>query len=170
MALHDRHRAVLAGAGWGVGHGIGVVIIGFIALAMRSWVDADAVSAWSEWLVGFLLLGVGVWAFRTALRPVRATATRGHHHVTMGVGVLHGAAGGSHLIGVLPAMALSIPQAALYLGAYLLGAVGAMAAVGGLLARIAHHSGPHAVRILVMSAGLIAVGVGVLWLVQAGPH
>ena len=50
---------------------------------------------------------------------------------TLAVGTLHGLAGGSHFLGVVPALALSTSQAVLYLVAYGLGTV--TATIQGLI-------------------------------------
>ena len=63
---------------WGVGHGLGVVVLGGALLLFRGAFDLEAVSASAETLVGFLLVGLGVWAiWRSRLFVVHA---HGHAH------------------------------------------------------------------------------------------
>jgi hypothetical protein len=85
-----------------------------------------------------------------------------HVHGAFGFGVLHGAAGTGHLFGVLPSLALSTTNAALYLGAYLVSAVLTMGlfamGVGRLTANPAHL--PRALT----AAGILSVAVGVFWI------
>ena len=81
---------------------------------------------------------------------------------------MHGVAGTGHVFGVLPSLALPPAQAAVYLLAYLLAAVGSMAVVALVLARIAAVGGQRVLRGLMMTSGVMAIGVGVLWTVQSG--
>ncbi len=81
----------------------------------------------------------------------------------LGVGFLHGAAGTGHLFGVVPALALSVPDAATYILAYLFAAVGSMALFGGLLGRIAARGGSTWMRRLMVATGVGAVAIGLGW-------
>jgi hypothetical protein len=88
------------------------------------------------------------------------------------VGTLHGLAGSSHLLGVLPALALPSRMAAgAYLIAFGLGSIAAMAlfsSVIGLAAgRFAGPTGSRTWAALMGACSLAAVGVGIWWLAQA---
>ena len=54
---------------------------------------------------------------------------RHHPHASTTLGVLHGFAGGSHLLAVIPALALPPIGAVAYMGAYLVGSFVAMGLV-----------------------------------------
>jgi hypothetical protein len=89
----------------------------------------------------------------THTRPLR---------LALGFGALHGLAGSSHLFGVLPALALPTrTDAALYLGAFALGTVGAMALAAWTIGAL----GARRQRLALGAASLAAVGIGVRWLV-----
>lgn len=60
-ALIQGKRAWLVGLRWGVGRTSGVVVVGLFALLVRSLLPAEKLSAWSESLVGFVLIAIGVW-------------------------------------------------------------------------------------------------------------
>lgn len=76
VAAHQPKKATLLGFKWGLGHGLGACTLGLLALAARDLVDIEGISAWSEFLVGFMLIGVGIWGFRVAAR----TVIHSHHH------------------------------------------------------------------------------------------
>lgn len=187
IALEDPAKAGRTGAYWGFGHGLGVVIVGAIGLALRSLVDVEAWSSWAEFLVGFLLIGVGAWAILRARRMElhahdhphdgdshthihsHPPQERSHHHAALGVGLLHGMAGSGHLFGVIPALALPVSEASVYLVAYLLGAIVAMAGFAWLLGRLVDRGGPAWVRRLMYGSGGLAVVVGVIWISSSRP-
>ena len=197
LAVKDRARATRIGATWGLGHGLGVAVVGGLGLLARQFIDIQWISGWSEFLVGFLLIGVGLWSLRVTARftvhdhghdhareaPAAhthlhvhvgerahdATAHAGHTHAAFGVGMLHGAAGTGHLFVVLPAMALPTGQAGLYLAAYLVSAVATMAGFGGALGAVARIGGPKVVRGLMGASGALAIVVGGFWLANSAP-
>lgn len=66
----------------------------------------------------------------------RSDSHRIHSHSAFGFGVLHGAAGAGHLLGVLPSLALSDGAAVAYVGAYVIAAIVAMALFAALVGRL----------------------------------
>jgi hypothetical protein len=63
---------------WGLGHGVGAAVLGALALWAQQYVDVAGLSAWSEFLVGFVLIGIGLWALRNTLRMV--VHSHAHQH------------------------------------------------------------------------------------------
>tara|TARA_B100000575_G_scaffold255939_1_gene226007 strand:+ start:207 stop:884 length:678 start_codon:yes stop_codon:yes gene_type:complete len=194
VAVDDRARAVRLGALWGLGHGLGVISIGLIGLSVAGLIDIDALSSWSEFAVGIMLVGVGGWSLRRAATVVihrhehghsneaghhhihvhighvhDGAAHQGHTHAALGIGWLHGAAGAGHVFGVVPALALPVFEAVVYLGAYFVSAVVSMALFGGFLGFAAKRSGPRMIRGLMSATGVAAVGLGVVWSVSSWP-
>ena len=187
IAVQEPSRATKTGGYWGLGHGLGVVVIGGLGLWLRSLVDISQWSSWAEFLVGFLLIGVGSWAVYRAGRievhdhsheheesthahvHTHGKEARHHHHTAFGVGVFHGVAGSGHLFGVIPALALPTGEAVLYLAAYLVAAVFSMAAFARLLGLIAERGGSGSIRTLMYGSGVLAIGVGVVWMVTSWP-
>ena len=164
----DRHRAQWrAGLQWGLGHTAGVLLVGLLLIAFRELLPVDAISAYSERLVGLVLLVVGAWGFSRARLP------QPHAHPAAGasfaMGTLHGLAGSSHLFGVLPALALPTPLAAVgYLGGFGVGAVLAMtvfSALVGAIALRAARRGVNAYRGMLYACSLAALCVGGFWLI-----
>jgi hypothetical protein len=156
-----------AGLQWGLGHTAGVMVIGLLLISVRKALPIEAISAYSERVVGVALLTVGVWGFARARAPKR------HAHAAAGasfaMGALHGLAGSSHLFGVLPALALPTQLAALaFLGGFGVGAVLAMTAFSALVGAIAIRAtrrGVNAYRGVLYACSLSAVLVGGFWLI-----
>ena len=186
-AVDNPANASRTGTFWGLGHGIGVVIVGGVGLVLRGFTDIGTWSGWAEFLVGFLLVGIGMWAVIRSKRVEihdhtheHADAThehlhahdpgdRSHHHAALGVGIFHGMAGGGHLYGVLPALALPTPQAIMYLLAYLVASVIAMGAFAYGVGVLAVRSGTEWVKRLMFGSGVLAASVGLVWIVVSWP-
>lgn len=182
IAVKDPSRATITGAKWGLGHGLGVLVVGGIGLAFRSTIDIEMVSGWAEFAVGFMLIAIGIWAIAKSRRVdihqhshdhdkgahehlhAHQSNDGSHRHAAIGVGLLHGMAGSGHLFGVLPALALPNSEAVLYLFAYLVAAVGGMAGFGFFIGRVSKGGGPERVTRLMFGSGVVAVVVGVIWL------
>lgn len=187
VALELPSQAAKTGGYWGLGHGIGVVAVGGLGLWLRSFIDVEAWSAWAEFSVGILLIAVGAWAIVRARRlEIHAHAhdhseaihahlhahgdrQTGHRHAAMGIGILHGVAGTGHLFGVVPALALPVGEAAVYLVSYLASAVAAMAGFAWVLGVAARRGGPGAIRWLMLGSGVVAAAVGGVWLIRSWP-
>lgn len=166
LAIRRPQAATHAGLRWGLGHALGVGLLATLALWLRTIVAIELWSAWAERLVGVALVGVGLFALRSALRSrlhthihehsgtrhahvhVHATdqahaprsggdAVHEHRHVAFGIGALHGIAGTAHLVAILPALALpSAAQTSAYLLGYGTGATLAMGLFGAGVGRM----------------------------------
>jgi hypothetical protein len=196
LAVHDRRAAWRGGLSWALGHVGGVAIVALAALALRDAVPFDAawVSGWSERFVGVVLIVIGIWGFRRALsrrlhthvhehqgqrhvhvhlhenRDAHEPTEPGlhhHGHAAFAVGTLHGMAGGSHFLVIVPALLLGTSDAVMYIATYGLGTVTAMVVFATLLgwaAARAHRAGVHWARGLMVASSSVAVIVGVIWL------
>ena len=196
LAAAANRRAWRAGVRWGLGHTAGVVMVGVTLLLLREALPVALLSAWSERLVGATLVAIGLWGLMQAAAkrlhshghahpgvrhehahlhgPGRAHGERRAHthaHAALAVGALHGLAGSSHLLGVLPALALpSRASAVAYLAGFGVGTIGAMAAfsaaVGFLGAASAAGGGTRVRGGLLGLCSVAAVVVGAVWLVS----
>jgi ABC-type nickel/cobalt efflux system permease component RcnA len=208
LAAADRTRAWRQGLMWGIGHSSGTWVLAAVALAFREALNVDAISTWSERLVGLVLIAIGIWSLQRALRtrvhihahthdgsthvhahthdtetshPPHAAQPHNPHsrashshtghshtHGALGVGTIHGLAGTSHLLGVLPALALPTRTGAVsYVVAFGVGSIIAMtlfAAAVGVLASRSGRLGPRAGQYFVVAASILAMCVGVYWI------
>lgn len=185
LAAADRRRAWRAGLRWGMGHAGGVAIVAMLAFVLREAISLESLSTWSERVVGVTLIAIGVWAATGAGRSPRpATAhvhagsahphTHPHRHgrqrAALFVGLVHGTAGGGHILGVVPALALPSRAASLgYLAGFGAGTVLAMTLfatlAGAASARFAI-AGPRAWAGFLRGCGATSIAVGVFWLVH----
>lgn len=190
LAIGQRRSRWQTGLLWGVGHSAGVGVIGLLALGLRDVLPLDAVSSWSERLVGAVLIAVGLWGLRKASLarlPTFSEETAGEEaaesavdeppkrrrhrrSAAFWVGGLHGLAGSSHILGLFPALALPSRAASFaYVGGFGIGTVAAMVGfsttLGWLALRITAR-GQRAYQALLGGFSAAAVVVGCFWLVS----
>lgn len=166
LAADSKRGEWKAGLQWGVGHTLGVLVIAALLLLLREQLPLDAISAYSERIVGAALILVGGWGVWRASRSGFTPHAHAHGGASFAMGTLHGLAGSSHLFGVLPALAFATRgESVLYLGGFGAGAIVAMssfAAVMGLLRRrlsLRHSSS------LLYASSAAALVIGGVWLV-----
>ena len=187
FSLNKPMASLRSSLAWGVGHSAGVVVLALVAIGIKDLAHVEAMSSWAEFLVGVALLVVGALAVRTAfglelhshehrhgevsgthqhlhLHVRGQSSHRRHIHAASGLGLLHGLAGASHLLAVMPALALP-PHAAIgYLIAYLCGSIGAMVAVVGVVSFLTQRSGARLLPLLVGGTGALSIVTGAIWL------
>lgn len=193
LAVRRPRHAWLPGMRWGLGHSAGVAVIGLLSLWLRDWLPVDLLSTWGERMVGVMLFGIGLWALRRALKHnVHAhehqhdgqqhvhlhTHRHGHGddektphrhtHAAFGIGILHGLAGSSHFLGVLPILAFPTKtQAVAYLLAFGVGTVISMASFSWVLGLVTKRFALGNVKVyrgLLSTCAVAAMGVGAFWL------
>ncbi len=180
LAARSPLQAMRIGAWWGAGHAVGAALLGAVGALAKAAVDVEDLSAWAEFLVGAVLCGVGLWAFvqarKLVVQPHSNAETHDeraqgkHHHATsFGVGVMHGAAGTGHLLGVLPSLALPPLSAAVYLAAYGFAAILAMTLFSGVIGLVGKRLPPGGLRGFLYASGAAAVGLGVYWMATGYP-
>jgi len=169
-AVAGKARAWRTGVRWGFGHSAGVIAVGLLAVLFRDALHVDALSAWGERCVGLVLIAIGVRGLRTALAVARRShaATPPHRHTPFAIGTVHGLAGSSHLLGVVPALMLpSELDACIYLFLFGVGSIAAMGAFSSFVGWFADRRfgrGAAAQSALLAACSVAAVAVGCFWL------
>jgi hypothetical protein len=168
---------------WGLGHSSGVIILAFLAIFIKDIAPLSKFSNFAEFLVGISLLVVGVFAIRNSLHlnihshSHKHNGVAHHHlhfhsddqkknkhsHALTGLGLLHGLAGGSHFLAVLPALALPLPNALAYLISYLSGSLASMILFTCLISVTTLNAGQKFIRNLIAFAGGLSFSMGLFW-------
>ena len=204
LALNTRFRPWLIGMSWGIGHLIGMLLLGMLFIYFKEFIPFDYISKNSEKLVGILLILIGCWAFfRMYLFNRKKNHAHIHthkdktghffvhyhshdHHYTkehnhehelehktylaaLGIGIIHGLAGFSHILSILPTLAFpSLFESVLYLIGFGIGTIAAMVAFSFALGLVGKYSSEKkkdtAFLIVNGIAGSAAVFVGIFWL------
>lgn len=202
LAIENRKKAWNIGLMWGLGHVTGMLLIGLLYLAFKSMINVDKISGYSEFLVGFVLIGIGIWAIVKTLGRFHFHHSHPHYHekpspqvhihrhdhldetnhthihkkstvqnsiTALLIGTLHGFAGISHFLLILPTLALpSVRDSVIYLAGFAAGTIIAMVVyalimgyIGQKAANFAHSA---AFRNLRIGAGILAIAIGIWWL------
>lgn len=185
LVVEERRSGWATGLLWGLGHSVGVWGVGLLAVALRGVLPVDRLSSSSERLVGVVLIGVGFWGLRRvwlARRRSREGKESGHSHgshehgprgrsslAALSIGTLHGLAGSSHLLGILPALAMPSAAASVgYVAGFGLGSIAAMVAFSSALALVAVRlttRGTGAYQALLGACSAASIVIGGWWLI-----
>ena len=185
-AIQKPKVALIDGLAWGIGHSAGVLIISVLGILAKDLINIELMSSYAEFLVGISLLIVGVLAIRTSLKvnihmhqhmhgeesphkhfhfhSFGKKIHKSHTHAATGLGVLHGFAGASHLVAIIPALALPFLGAMTYLVAYLLGSVFAMGCVVLGISFAAKKANKLFYPFLMRAIGGLSIVIGIFWL------
>jgi len=202
LAIENRKKAWHIGLLWGIGHVLGMLLIGLLFLLFKELIDVEKISGYSEYLVGFVLIGIGIWAIIKTVKHFHFHHVHPHYHsdpepqvhihkhdhddennhvhthlktekqnkiTALMVGTLHGFAGISHFLLILPTLALpSMKDSVLYLTGFAAGTILSMVAYAMIMGLVAAKTSdfPHSktFRNLRIGAGLLAIGVGIYWI------
>ncbi|MBT8314929.1 MAG: sulfite exporter TauE/SafE family protein [Maribacter sp.] len=63
FAIESKKKAWKIGLFWGIGHLVGMLLIGFLFVLFKELIPIEHISDYSEQIVGFVLIGIGIWAF-----------------------------------------------------------------------------------------------------------
>ncbi len=207
IAISEKSNSWLIGLFWGVGHIIGMVLIGILFFYFRDLIPVDFISAQSEKIVGLILIIIGIWVFFKLTKQKNKTEEHSHIHLhqdeqgasfahfhvhqhnsdtahnhthpkrqgiltATGIGTIHGFAGVSHLLGLLPTLAFSHQsEAVVYLIGFAVGTILAMVLFSIILGFIGKKTSDKnkqlSYNVINVIAASIAVFVGLFWIYQS---
>ncbi len=205
LAVNTKFRPWIIGMSWGIGHLIGMLLIGVLFFYFKELIPVEWISTNSERMVGIMLIVIGFWGLFKMLKTRKDNNHKhvhkhhdesgnafvhshdhdhhiekihAHTHITherqtyvtaLGIGVLHGLAGVSHFISLLPTLAFaSSLGSAMYLFGFGAGTILAMVLFSFLLGIIAKRSGKFNKKLAFNSinglVGISAIFVGFIWI------
>tara|TARA_R110000787_G_scaffold28923_2_gene78712 strand:+ start:10091 stop:10735 length:645 start_codon:yes stop_codon:yes gene_type:complete len=173
LVIESKKRAWKIGLSWGLGHIVGMLLIGILFLLFKDFFPLEKVSQYSEQLVGIVLIAIGVSSFYQIFNDKRkhkyphihseekpyihvhhqSNETHHHSHKTkinqnvyssFGIGFLHGLAGIAHFILLLPVLGFETKvEGTQYVIGFGLGTILAMIAYALILSKIASYTKQH---------------------------
>jgi hypothetical protein len=176
-----------------LGHSSGVIVVGLLSLWLRGALPLDLISSFGDRIVGVVLFGIGIWTLRRSFkhnihahehehhgqrhvhfhthhshaRHEAPAAHARHTHAAFAIGTLHGLAGSSHLLGILPMLALPTKtEAVTYLICFGVGTVLTMAAFSCGMGYVATHCAANGVKLyrgLMTTCAIAAMVIGWVW-------
>ena len=185
-AINSPKIALKNSFSWGLGHSSGVVLLTVLAIFIKDITPLNNFSNIAELLVGISLLFVGVYAIKNSFqlsihthshKHENGIAHRHYHfhmkeqknnnkhsHALTGIGLLHGIAGGSHFLAILPALALSLTNACAYLISYLIGSLISMNLFTCLISFTTLNISQKFMKRLIAFAGGLSFSMGLFWI------
>ncbi len=184
-AINNPKKALKNSFSWGLGHSSGVLLLAFLAIFIKDITPLNKFSNIAEFLVGISLLIVGIFAMKNSFQlsihshshkhengiahrhfhfHVNEQKNNKHSHALTGLGLLHGIAGGSHFLAVLPALALPLTSACLYLISYMIGSLISMNLFTCLISFTTFKANQKFIRRLIAVAGGLSFSLGLFWI------
>ncbi len=185
-SITNPKSALKNGVSWGIGHSSGIIILAILAIFIRDIIPLERFSSFAEFFVGISLLIIGVIAIRNSRNfgihshqheHNNGVSHKHYHyhqnknlhnknaHALTGLGLLHGIAGGSHLVPLI--FVITIPDiqgAILYLFSYLIGSLVIMSLFTYLISISILKFGRSQLKSLIAFAGGISFSVGIFWI------
>ncbi len=191
-AIIQPKSALKNGLAWGFGHSIGVLLLSVLAILVKDFAKIERLSSVAEFSVGIFLLVIGVLTIKTALGlnihthdhkhgngekhqhlhfHLRGRSKhKSHSHASTSLGFLHGIAGASHLLVVIPALALPPVGAFLYLGFYLIGSFFAMGGLVTAMSLATLRAGKRTIPMIFGFTGALSFVTGFFWIQKTSTY
>ncbi len=80
IAVENPRLGLRVGFFWGLGHATGALAVGALGWVARRWLDVSRLSAHAEFVVGLMLVGIGLWSLWKAKRLVLHRHKHLHTH------------------------------------------------------------------------------------------
>ena len=81
LAIDTRKKSWLVGLGWGMGHTIGMLLIGGLFILFKELLPINSIAKYSDQIIGILLIVIGSWSvIRTYLRYRNGNKETIHTH------------------------------------------------------------------------------------------
>jgi len=81
LAIDTRKKSWMVGLGWGMGHTIGMLIIGGAFLLFKEILPINSIAKYSDQIIGILLIVIGSWSvLQTYLRYRNGNSKPTHSH------------------------------------------------------------------------------------------
>jgi ABC-type nickel/cobalt efflux system permease component RcnA len=204
LAIENKNKAWHVGIFWGMGHVAGMLLIGVLFILFKEFIPVETISTYSEQIVGFVLIFIGLWAFYKVFSKSKVPHVHPHVHeepephvhihphahgeqpshthehprpvrqnnlAAFLVGTLHGLAGISHLVLIIPTLAFpETIDSVVYLTGFAIGTILAMVVyaviLGYISKRVVMNHKHKMYQTLRIAGGVFAIIIGVFWIIS----
>jgi len=80
IALKEKNNSWHIGLFWGIGHTLGLLLIGVLFYYFRNLIPVDFISRQSEKIVGLILILIGIWVFFRLVKKKKKSSHK-HSHI-----------------------------------------------------------------------------------------
>lgn len=126
LSLMDKKRSWRVGLLWGLGHLIGLIVLGSLLFYFKSLIDLHILEHYGMLYIAVLLLLVGIWIVYKSRNINLLQTNKAHSHlskVTIGTGIVHGFAGFSHIYTLAPTLSMNDVAFFSYFGGFAIGSI-----------------------------------------------
>jgi len=164
-ALSQPQRSFSIGLRWGLGHGVGTLLLAVPLLVMSRFFELEVLATYGNRLSALALIAMGTWSL-LALRK-RARSPEGvDARNPLYIGFVHGIGGAGSLLLVLPLLVSgSLDKTLLFLLAFGVGSTLAMGGLTSLLGRVGSKLNPATTSRAQRGLSAVSVALGTMWLV-----
>jgi hypothetical protein len=171
FSVEAQRRAWTVGLRWGVGHAAGIVAVALAVVFAADRLDLELLHFAGDYLVGAVLVAVGLWGLwhgRRTDRALEGALVHRHVHATaaLSIGTLHGLVGTGATLAVLPAVGMrTFGESVIYLAGFAVGTIASMSAIAWLLGALAPRDDLGAAyRRMFLFASSATLAIGLVWL------
>lgn len=193
FAISKNKKSWLVGFLWGLGHVLGMLMIGVLFYFFKSLIPVEKISIYSEKIVAIVLIGVGIVSFYRIFNEKKKQEyphfhedeihihkhNEGHTHKqqikqysfsTFGIGFIHGLAGVAHILMLMPVLSFSEnSDSLLYIIGFSTGTILSMTAysfvIGKISSLVKNKNKDIFNKGLRFLGALFAFSIGIYWLV-----
>ena len=191
-SITSPRSALRNGFSWSLGHSSGVIILTIFTFFVKDISKLARFSHFAEFLVGFSLLFIGFIAIKNSLslkihshshqhndgifhqhfhlHRDKGKKHNKHSHALTSLGLIHGIAGGSHILAILPLIALPFADSIAYLSSYLIGSIFAMNLFTYIISLTTLNIGPIFLKRFIAFAGGLSFSMGLFWIQRSSSY
>lgn len=167
LSLLDRKKSWRVGLLWGLGHFVGLLLLGTLLYYFKSFVNLHILEHYAMLYIAGLLLLVGLWILYKSTKITIKENNKARHHlskITIGTGFVHGFAGFSHIYSLAPTLSMNDVHFFSYFGGFTTGSIASVVLFTYLLCFIPERVGAKQSlhRKIIFGSGVLTVSIGAI--------
>ncbi len=170
LSLLDKKQSWKIGLLWGIGHLIGLSLLGVLLYYFKSLINLEFLEHYSMLYIALLLVLIGVWIVYKSNKTRFNQHSQRHSHLTkltLGTGILHGGAAVSHIYSLAPTISMNDTDFFAYFGGFSLGSILAVVLLTLILSIIPNRffTNQKFYQKILLGSGILTILVGIVFIV-----